>query len=52
MEELVQLRQMLMIDKTNEAIALIDELEEMSKRAIIRNKANDWDDSLEEAIEL
>ncbi|WP_052055551.1 hypothetical protein [Myxosarcina sp. GI1] len=37
MEELVQLRQMVLMCKTTEAIALIDELEEMSKRAIIRN---------------
>lgn len=37
MEELLQLRQMLVMGKTTEAIALIDELEEMSKRAVIRN---------------
>ena len=37
MEELAQLRQLLVAGNTIEAIALIDELEEMSKKAIIRN---------------
>ena len=37
MEELAQLRQLLIAGNTIEAIALIDELEEMSKKAIIRN---------------
>ena len=37
MEELAQLRQLLIAGNTMEAIALIDELEEMSKKAIIRN---------------
>ncbi len=37
MEELAQLRQLLIAGNTTEAIALIDELEEMSKKAIIRN---------------
>ena len=37
MEELAQLRQLLVTGKTVEAIALVDELEEMSKKAIIRN---------------
>lgn len=101
MEELAELRQLLISGNTTEAIALIDELEEMSRKAIIRNiesylvillahlikyqaeqrmtnswlasivnavvkikklnqrdrnsyyiKATDWDDYLEEAIEL
>ena len=37
MEELAQLRQLLIAGNTSEAITLIDELEEMSKKAIIRN---------------
>lgn len=37
MEELAQLRQLLVAGNTIEAIALVDELEEMSKKAIIRN---------------
>jgi len=37
MEELAQLRQLLVAGNTIDAIALIDELEEMSKKAIIRN---------------
>lgn len=37
MEELAQLRQLLVAGNTQDAIALIDELEEMSKKAIIRN---------------
>ena len=37
MEELTQLRELLAAGNTLEAIALIDELEEMSKKAIIRN---------------
>ena len=37
MEELAQLRELLVAGNTTEAIALIDELEEMSKKAIIRN---------------
>jgi hypothetical protein len=37
MEELAQLRQLLVAGNTREAIALVDELEEMSKKAIIRN---------------
>ena len=37
MEELAQLRQLLVAGNTLEAIALVDELEEMSKKAIIRN---------------
>ena len=37
MEELAQLRQLLIAGNTTEAIALVDELEEMSKKAIIRN---------------
>ncbi|MDJ0746926.1 MAG: hypothetical protein QNJ32_26775 [Xenococcaceae cyanobacterium MO_167.B27] len=34
MEELAQLRQLLVAGNTLEAIALVDELEEMSKKAI------------------
>lgn len=101
MEELAELRQLLVSGNTTEAIALIDELEEMGRKAIIRNiesyliillahlikhqaeqrmtnswlasivnaivrikklnqrdrnsyyiKATDWDDYLEEAVEL
>ena len=37
MEELVELRQLLVAGNTTEAIALIDELEEMGRKAIIRN---------------
>ncbi|AFZ34126.1 protein of unknown function DUF29 [Stanieria cyanosphaera PCC 7437] len=37
MEELAKLRQLLVAGNTREAIALVDELEEMSKKAIIRN---------------
>lgn len=37
MEELAQLRQLLVAGNNLEAIALVDELEEMSKKAIIRN---------------
>ena len=37
MEELAQLRQLLVAGNTQDAIALINELEEMSKKAIIRN---------------
>lgn len=37
MEELAQLRQLLIAGNTSEAITLIDELEEMSRRAVIRN---------------
>lgn len=37
MEELAQLRQLLVAGNTQDAIALIDELEEMSRKAIIRN---------------
>lgn len=36
MEELAQLRQLLVAGNTIEAIALIDELEEMSRKAIIK----------------
>jgi hypothetical protein len=36
-EELAQLRQLIIAGNTTGAIALIDELEEMSKKAIIRN---------------
>ena len=101
MEELVELRQLIVSGNTTEAITLIDELEEMGRKAIIRNiesyllillahlikyqaeqritnswlasivnavvrikklnqrdrnsyyiKASDWDDYLEEALEL
>ena len=101
MEELAELRQLLVSGNTIEAIALVDELEEMGRKAIIRNiesylivllahlikhqaeqrmtnswlasivnavvrikklnqrdrnsyyiKATDWDDYLEEAVEL
>ena len=37
MEELAQLRQLLVAGNTIEEIALIDELEKMSKKTIIRN---------------
>lgn len=37
MEELAELRQLLISGNTTEAIALIDELEEMGRKAIIRN---------------
>lgn len=37
MEELAELRQLLVSGNTTEAIALIDELEEMGRKAIIRN---------------
>jgi hypothetical protein len=37
MEELTQLRQLIIAGNTSGAIALIDELEEMSRKAIIRN---------------
>ena len=37
MEELAEIRQLLVSGNTTEAIALIDELEEMGRKAIIRN---------------
>ena len=37
MEELIELRQLLVAGNTIEAIALIDELEEIGRKAIIRN---------------
>ena len=37
MEELAELRQLVISGNTTEAIALIDELEEMGRKAIIRN---------------
>ena len=37
MEELAELKQLLVSGNTTEAIALIDELEEMGRKAIIRN---------------
>ena len=37
MEELAELRQLIVSGNTTEAIALIDELEEMGRKAIIRN---------------
>ena len=37
MEELAQLRQLLVAGNTKDAIAIVDELAEMSRKAIIRN---------------
>ena len=37
MEEIAELRKLLVSGNTTEAIALIDELEEMGRKAIIRN---------------